>query len=71
MSGFLTSFYAILLYCATFVLIAGVSYKIFIYSRTPAPLKIPVSPAPLTQSGVILRMFREVVFFESLTQSNK
>jgi nitrate reductase gamma subunit len=71
MSGFLTSFYAILLYCATFVLIAGVSYKIFIYSRTPAPLKIPVSPAPLTQSGVILRMFREVVFFESLFKSNK
>jgi len=71
MSGFLTSFYAILLYCAAFVLIAGLSYKIFIYSRTPAPLKIPVAPAPLTRSGVILRMFREVVFFESLFKANK
>mgnify|MGYP001971306554 FL=1 len=38
---------------------------------TPAPLKIAVTPAPTTQSGVCLRIFREVVFFESLFKSNK
>ena len=30
-------------------------------SRTPAPLKIPTTPAPSTKGGVVLRMMREVV----------
>ncbi|HEY0721451.1 MAG TPA: respiratory nitrate reductase subunit gamma, partial [Gammaproteobacteria bacterium] len=41
------------------------------YAKTPAPLKIPTTPAPTTQSGVVLRMAREVVLFESLFKSNK
>jgi nitrate reductase gamma subunit len=36
----------------------------------PAPLKIPTTPAPTTTGGVAFRMFREVVFFESLFKSN-
>ncbi len=67
----LTGFYTILFYLATFILVAGVAYRIYEYSRTPAPLKIPTTPAPTTQSGVILRMAREVVLFESLFKSNK
>ncbi len=39
--------------------------------KTPAPLKIPTTPAPTTQSGVVARMAREVVFFESLFKGNK
>ena len=42
-----------------------------ICAHTPAPLKIPTTPAPTTTGGVVLRMFREVVFFESLFKSNK
>jgi nitrate reductase gamma subunit len=34
-------------------------------------LKIPTTPAPTTQTGVVLRMFREVFFFESLFRSTK
>jgi nitrate reductase gamma subunit len=45
-------------------------YRIGIYARTPAPLKIPTTPAPTTTGGVVLRMTREVVFFESLFKSN-
>jgi len=45
--------------------------KIRKYARSPAPLKIPTTPAPTTQTGVVLRLFREVVFFESLFKSNK
>jgi len=34
-------------------------------------LKIPLMPAPLTQKGVVFRMAREVIYFESLFKSNK
>jgi nitrate reductase gamma subunit len=63
--------YALLFYLATAILIGGVAYKISVYARTPAPLKIPVAPAPLTRTGVAFRMLREVTVFESLFKSNK
>lgn len=63
--------YAILFYAATAILVVGVAMKIRRYARIPAPLKIPTTPAPTTGWGVVLRMFREVVFFESLYKSNK
>jgi nitrate reductase gamma subunit len=69
--SFLTGLYAILFYFATVVLAAGLVTKIVQYARTPAPLKIPTTPAPVTTGGVVLRMAREVVFFESLFRGNK
>ncbi|MEA3277936.1 MAG: respiratory nitrate reductase subunit gamma [Pseudomonadota bacterium] len=69
--SFLTVVYASLFYFAAAVLLAGLIRKIVQYARTPAPLKIPTTPAPTTQSGVVFRMFREVVFFESLFKGNK
>ncbi|MGI9318079.1 MAG: respiratory nitrate reductase subunit gamma [bacterium] len=63
--------YAALFYLATVILIVGVARRILLYSRTPAPLKIPTTPAPTSTQGVVARMFREVVFFESLFKSNK
>lgn len=66
-----TIIYAGLFYIATLLLVAGLAYKIFDYSRTPAPLKIPTTPAPTTQTGVLYRMAKEVVLFESLFKSNK
>ncbi|MCX7162353.1 MAG: respiratory nitrate reductase subunit gamma [Betaproteobacteria bacterium] len=62
--------FAILFYAATLVLVGGVAYRVYDYARTPAPLSIPTTPAPTTGSGVALRLFREVVFFESLFKSN-
>lgn len=67
----LTMIYAGVFYLATLLLVAGLAFKIFDYSRTPAPLKIPTTPAPTTQSGVVYRMAKEVVVFESLFKSNK
>lgn len=61
---------AILFYFATLMLVVGLFYRINTYARTPAPLKIPTTPAPTTQSGVVLRMTREVLFFESLFKAN-
>ena len=67
----LSASFAILFYAATAILVVGVAMKVVRYARVPAPLKIPTTPAPVTRAGVVLRMFREVVFFESLYRSNK
>jgi len=67
----LSVIYNALFYIATLVLIVGVGRKIYTYAKTPAPLKIPTTPAPTTQTGVVMRMFREVVFFESLFKATK
>jgi nitrate reductase gamma subunit len=66
-----TMVYATAFYAATVLLVLGLAQKIWRYARTPAPLKIPTTPAPLTQGGVALRMTREVALFESLFKSNK
>ncbi len=65
-----STLFAILFYLATLMLVVGLLYRINTYARTPAPLKIPTTPAPTTQTGVVLRMAREVVFFESLFKAN-
>jgi nitrate reductase gamma subunit len=69
--SFLTIAFAVLFYAATVLLVVGLARRIVLYWKTPAPLKIPTTPAPVTQGGVVLRMFREVVFFESLFKSTK
>jgi nitrate reductase gamma subunit len=67
----LTGLYALLFYVAAAVLIGGLAYRIRLYWTTPAPLKIPTTPAPTTQTGVAFRLAREVVLFESLFKANK
>jgi len=68
---FVTVVYTLLFYIATLILVIGVGRKIYTYAKTPAPLKIPTTPAPTTRTGVVARMAREVVFFESLFKSTK
>jgi nitrate reductase gamma subunit len=63
--------YAVLFYLSAAVFAVGLAYRIRLYARTPAPLKIPTTPAPITQAGVVGRMAKEVVFFESLFKANK
>nr|WP_174564720.1 respiratory nitrate reductase subunit gamma [Solemya elarraichensis gill symbiont] len=63
--------YAILFYIALAIMVIGVARRVIMYAKAPAPLKIPTTPAPTTQTGVVMRMFREVVFFESLFKSTK
>jgi nitrate reductase gamma subunit len=69
--SFLSDVYAGLFYLAAFVLVAGLANKVIQYARTPAPLKIPTTPAPTTKVGVAFRLTREVVFFESLFRGSK
>lgn len=69
--SFLTVVYALVFYIAFVVLVAGLLYKITRYALTPAPLKIPTTPAPVTRGGVLIRMLKEITIFESLFKSNK
>lgn len=69
--SFLTVLYALIFYLAALIFVGGLLYKIFLYARTPAPLKIPTTPAPVTRGGVVIRMLKEVTIFESLFKSNK
>jgi nitrate reductase gamma subunit len=63
--------YALLLYAATVILIAGLAYRVNRYARTPSPLKIPTTPAPTTVPGVVLRMLGELTLFTSLFKASK
>ena len=58
-------------YLSILLFVIGLSYKIIQYSRTPAPLKIPIVPAPLTRTGVFVRMAAEVFLFKSLFRASK
>jgi len=62
---------SILLYVCVAIMIIGVGRKVYRYARTPAPLKIPTTPAPTTHVGVGMRLLREVVLFESLFKASK
>ena len=65
-----STLFALLLYLATLLFVVGMLYRIKLYASTPAPLKIPTTPAPTTTGGVVLRMTREVFLFESLFKAN-
>jgi len=67
----LTEVFAVTLYAAGLVFVVGLGYRVWLYAATPVPLKIPTMPAPITRSGVVLRMFLDVVFFHSLFKANK
>lgn len=69
--SFVTILFAGLFYAATAMLVGGLAWRIYDYARTPAPLNIPTTPAPQTQAGVVMRLLREVVLFESLFKANK
>ena len=66
-----TLIFAALFYVAAAAFTLGVAYRIALYARTPAPLNIPTTPAPTGIGGVVMRMFREVVLFESLFKASK
>lgn len=63
--------YAALFYLAALVLVVGLVSKIAQYWRTPAPLKIATTPAPMTRTGAAFRVAREVTLFESLFKGEK
>ena len=69
----LTVIYALLLYAATVILIAGLGHtRINRYARTPLAAEDPHHPGTHHGAGgVVLRMLGEVVLFTSLFKANK
>lgn len=61
----------ILLYLAFGVFIIGCVFWVWRYATIPAPLNVPTMPAPTSAGGVVLRMLRETVLFESLFKASK
>lgn len=66
----MNALFAVLFYLATLLFVVGLLQRIRSYASIPAPLKIPTTPAPITTGGVVLRMAREVLFFESLFKAS-
>ena len=62
---------AILLYAAATVLMAGILWRIFRYATTPVPHMIAIAPVPRTRLGVVARMLRETLLFESLFRASR
>jgi len=69
--SFISILFTALFYISLIIFLVGMGRKIIQFWQTPAPLKIPTAPTQLTQTGVVLRMAREVTLFESLFKSNK
>ena len=67
----MTIFFAIAFYFAAAVITLGLGHKIFQYWTTPTPYRIPITPAPYTFCGVVLRMMVELFLFKSLFKANK
>ncbi len=66
-----TAIYLFFTYAAGLIFLIGVILRIYHYATTPQPVKIPLTPAPLTKGGALVRILGEVFFFKSLFKSNK
>ena len=66
-----TAIYLLITYSVGLIFVIGVVLRIYQYATTPQPIKIMLTPAPLTKSGAFIRVLGEVFFFKSLFKSNK
>lgn len=59
------------LWTAAALAVAGLAWKKLVYLRGPVPLPMPLTPAPATWAGVVLRLLREGLLFETLFRANR
>lgn len=52
-------------------LVFGLAYKLFLFANTPSPLKIPQTPAPTENLGVLIRIGSEALLFKSLFKGDR
>ncbi len=62
---------AIIFYAACAIFLVGVLVRIHAYRKARSDFVIPMAPAPATYAGVVMRIVREAVFFESLIRADK
>jgi len=63
--------YIYLPYVSGVVFFIGTVYRLWIWGKTPVPLRIVTTPAPKTRSGVIGRIIGDVLWFPSLFKGDK
>ena len=49
----------------------GTCLKLYQWASTPSPLPIPLTPAPRTRFGVVVRLLAEIVLFRALAKANR
>ena len=64
-----TIFFSVLGWTTMFLFVGGLIYRIYIYSKTPMPLKIPINTPP-TMAGVVGSMALEVTLFRKVFKTN-
>lgn len=69
--GAVSLVFAALSYAAAAVLVGGLCHKLWVYAVTPNPLKIPVTPAPVSIGGVVLKNAVVIGLFTSLFKGNR
>ena len=67
----LTIIFTLMAYGAVAIFIVGFLARLIKYAKTPSPLKIPTTPAPLTPVGAAFRVLQDVIVFKSLFKGNK
>jgi nitrate reductase gamma subunit len=58
-------------YGAGAIFIIGFLARVIKYAKTPSPLKIPTTPAPINPIGAAIRVLGDVILFKSLFKGNK
>lgn len=58
-------------YISLGILIGGLIYRFVKWLSLPVPVRIPLTPAPITRLGVIARLGTEFIIFRSLSKANK
>ncbi len=55
---------------AAALLLAGIAWRMSRWLRTPSPRRVALTPAPRTLAGVVVRMLRETLAFETLLRAS-
>jgi len=63
--------YVYLPYISAVVFIIGAGYRIWLWGKTPVPLRIVTTPAPKTRGGVLWRVMGDALWFPSLFKGDK
>ncbi len=62
--------YAVGFALASYVMLAALAWRMWRWYHIAQPLPIPLTPAPRSRIGVVLRLAREVLFFRTLLRAS-
>jgi nitrate reductase gamma subunit len=63
--------FILLPYLSSAIFLIGFLYRFFVWGRTPVPLRVVTTPAPLTRGGVLWRLIGDALWFPNLFKGDK